>query len=262
MLARTTSILRCAVDHADRRSPATLIVGIGAAGNQQLGVLVLIVVNSIHIPLLLMLGLGWLTHHPFGIVGAGVSSLLSETIGALFAIAYVARRAGVSRLARALDFVAAGGPVRAARISRNGLFDRRHRARRVHRRDAGAARARSVVAAFRALNVVSDLTFVVPSPVAERGPDRHRTAARCGRSARRSLVSGTGHARLAAGDDVDRRGHGGAGVAVGLRLYAQRRGRDDCGAAAGPAHDHAAPQRVGDGRAWRRSARRATRAFR
>ena len=35
---------------------------------------------SIHIPLLLMLGLGWWTHHPFGIVGAGVSSLLSETI--------------------------------------------------------------------------------------------------------------------------------------------------------------------------------------
>ena len=32
---------------------------------------VLLIVNLVHIPLLLMLALGWLTHHPMGIVGAG-----------------------------------------------------------------------------------------------------------------------------------------------------------------------------------------------
>ncbi len=49
-------------------------------------------VNLVHIPLLMMLGLGWWTHHPLGIVGAGISSLLSETIAACYAIAYIARR--------------------------------------------------------------------------------------------------------------------------------------------------------------------------
>jgi Na+-driven multidrug efflux pump len=142
----------------------TLIVGLGAAGNRQLGILVLVVVNLIHIPLLLMLGLGWWTHHPFGIVGAGVSSLLSETIAAAYAIYYVARRPAY------------------------GIFAKRELSWPLARRCASlglpeaifllgvtvpdivivamlAPLGAIVVAAFRALNVVSDLTFVVPSPL-------------------------------------------------------------------------------------------------
>ncbi|MGC1985609.1 MAG: MATE family efflux transporter, partial [Candidatus Cybelea sp.] len=87
----TYLILRC-ISLLPISLSGTLIVGIGAAGNQRLGVLVLIVVNLIHIPLLAILGLGWLTHHPFGIIGAGISSLLSETIAAAFAILWVVRR--------------------------------------------------------------------------------------------------------------------------------------------------------------------------
>ncbi|MGB6520310.1 MAG: MATE family efflux transporter, partial [Candidatus Cybelea sp.] len=87
----TYLILRC-ISLLPISLSGTLIVGIGAAGNQRLGVLVLVVVNLIHIPLLAILGLGWLTHHPFGIVGAGISSLLSETIAAAFAILWVVRR--------------------------------------------------------------------------------------------------------------------------------------------------------------------------
>jgi Na+-driven multidrug efflux pump len=49
----------------------TLIVGLGAAGNRILGVLVLVAINLVHIPLLLMLGLGWWTHHPLGIAAFG-----------------------------------------------------------------------------------------------------------------------------------------------------------------------------------------------
>jgi multidrug resistance protein, MATE family len=142
----------------------SLIVGLGAAGNRQIGVLVLIVVNLVHIPLLLMLGLGWWTHHPFGIVGAGVSSLLSETIAAIYAIVYVARR-----------------PV-------YRVFSELSLSWRLARRSAGLGLPEAIfllgvtapdifivamlaplgamaVAAFRALNVVSDLTFVVPSPL-------------------------------------------------------------------------------------------------
>lgn len=156
-------ILRCA-SMVPIMISGTLIVGLGAAGNRQLGILVLVVVNLVHIPLLVMLGLGWWTHHPYGIVGAGVSSLLSETIAAAYAITYVARR-----------------PV-------YRIFSKREISLPLAKRCANlglpeaifllgvtvpdivivallAPLGAIVVAAFRALNVVSDLTFVVPSPL-------------------------------------------------------------------------------------------------
>jgi putative MATE family efflux protein len=156
-------ILRCAAIMPIALS-ATLIVGIGAAGNQRLGVLVLIVVNLIHIPLLLVLGLGWFTHHPFGIVGAGVSSLLSETIGALFAIAYIARRPQYHVL-RERSF---SWPL-ALRCAQLG-FPETVFLMGVTTPDVVivamlAPLGAIFVAAFRALNVVSDLTFIVPSPL-------------------------------------------------------------------------------------------------
>src|SRR5579883_1443408 len=41
----------------------TIITGLGAAGNRRIGVWILGIINVIHIPLLLVLALGWLTHH-------------------------------------------------------------------------------------------------------------------------------------------------------------------------------------------------------
>jgi putative MATE family efflux protein len=156
-------ILRCAAIMPMALS-ATLIVGIGAAGNQRLGVLVLIVVNLIHIPLLLVLGLGWFTHHPFGIAGAGVSSLLSETIAALFAIAYVARQPQYHVLReRSFSWPLA---VRCARLGfPETVFLMGVTAPDVVIVAMLAPLGAIFVAAFRALNVVSDLTFVVPSPL-------------------------------------------------------------------------------------------------
>lgn len=142
----------------------SLIVGLGAAGNRQIGVLVLIVVNLVHIPLLLMLALGWWTHHPFGIVGAGVSSLLSETIAAIYAVVYVARRPayrvlselGVSwRLAQQTARLGLPEAIFLLGVTAPDIFIVAMLA------PLGAI----AVAAFRALNVVSDLTFVVPSPL-------------------------------------------------------------------------------------------------
>jgi multidrug resistance protein, MATE family len=142
----------------------TLIVGLGAAGNRQLGILVLLVVNLIHIPLLLMLGLGWWTHHPFGIVGAGVSSLLSETFAACYAVFYVARRP-TYRI-----FAELGLSWRLAwRCARLGLpeaiFLLGVTVPDIFIVAMLAPLGAIFVAAFRALNVVSDLTFVVPSPL-------------------------------------------------------------------------------------------------
>lgn len=142
----------------------SLITGLGSAGNRKLGIVVLVVINVVHIPLLFILALGFLTHHPYGIVGAGMSSLLSETIGMLWAVGYVARRpiyrvfSSLSidwRLA--LDCARLGLPecVFLLAVVLPDVFIIGMLA------PFGAAS----IAAFRALNVVSDLTFVVPSPL-------------------------------------------------------------------------------------------------
>jgi Na+-driven multidrug efflux pump len=111
-----------------------------------------------------MLGLGWWTHHPFGIVGAGVSSLLSETIAAMYAIVYVARRpayrvfADVSMslpLARRCAGLGLPEAIFLLGVTVPDIFIVAMLA------PLGAI----AIAAFRALNVVSDLTFVVPSPL-------------------------------------------------------------------------------------------------
>lgn len=142
----------------------TIIVGLGAAGNRIVGVLVLVAINLVHIPLLLVLALGWWTHHPLGIAGAGISSLLSETFGCACALAYVwrkpayrifaswkiswatARECGRLGLPEAIFLTGVMLPD----IVIIGML---------------APLGAMVVAAFRALNVVSDLTFVFPSPL-------------------------------------------------------------------------------------------------
>jgi MATE family multidrug resistance protein len=157
LMLRCASILPIAIS-------GTLVVGLGAAGNRQLGILVLLVINLIHIPLLLMLGLGWWTHHPFGIIGAGVSSLLSETIAAFYAMFYVARRPsyrvfadlGISwPLARRTALLGLPEAVFLLGVLAPDIFIIKMLA------PLGAI----AIAAFRALNVVSDLTFVVPGPL-------------------------------------------------------------------------------------------------
>jgi putative MATE family efflux protein len=157
LILRCASLLPIAIS-------STLIVGIGAAGNQRLGVMALIVVNLVHIPLLLVLALGALTHHPFGIVGAGVSSLLSETLATLFTIVYVARRPEY-HVFKERTF-SAPLAVRCARLGLpEAVFLIGVTAPDVFIVAMLAPLGAIFVAAFRALNVVSDLTFVVPSPL-------------------------------------------------------------------------------------------------
>ena len=156
-------VLRCA-SLIPINISATLIVGLGAAGNRKLGVYLLGIINLIHIPLLAMLALGWLTHHPLGIAGAGISTLASETIAALFALIYVAYKP-VYRI-----FAQRGVDMRLAlRCAWLGLpesvFGFAIVAPDVAIVAMLAPLGSTLVAAFRALNVVSDLTFIVPSPL-------------------------------------------------------------------------------------------------
>lgn len=142
----------------------TLIIGLGAAGNRALGVLVLAVVNLVHIPLLLILALGMFTHHPFGIAGAAISSLLSETIAAMFAVVYTCRRP-IYRVFESLrvDWHLAMECARLGLPEAVFLFA-------VIAPDSFivamlAPLGAIAISAFRAMNIVSDLTFAVPSPM-------------------------------------------------------------------------------------------------
>jgi MATE family multidrug resistance protein len=141
-----------------------LIVGLGAAGNRQIGVLVLLIVNLVHIPLLMMLGLGWWTHHPFGIVGAGVSSLLSETIAACYAVFYVARRPAY-RVFERFEISWELGKRCASLGFPEAIFLLGVTVPDIFIVALLAPLGAMAISAFRALNVVSDLTFVVPSPL-------------------------------------------------------------------------------------------------
>lgn len=157
LVLRCASIVPIAVS-------GTLIVGLAAAGNRQIGILVLLVVNLVHIPLLLMLGLGWWTHHPFGIVGAGISSLLSETIAAVYATAYVLRRPAY-RVFSELSLSWRLAQRSAALGFPEAIFLLGVTAPDIFIVAMLAPLGPIAVSAFRALNVVSDLTFVVPAPL-------------------------------------------------------------------------------------------------
>ncbi len=159
----TYLILRC-VSLIPINISATLIVGLGAAGNRKLGVYLLALINLIHIPLLLVLALGWLTHHPYGITGAGVSTLISETIAAIFATVYVARRPVYRIFAeRSVDLRLA---LRCAWLGLpESVFGFAIVAPDIAIVAMLAPLGATIVAAFRALNVVSDLTFTVPGPL-------------------------------------------------------------------------------------------------
>lgn len=156
-------ILRC-ISLLPITISGTLITGLGAAGNRRLGVIVLALINVVHIPLLLILALGWLTHHPLGIEGAGISSLLSETIAAAYAIFYTVRHPIYRVFSQlTLDLRLAWECARLGFPEAVFLFA-------VISPDAFivamlAPAGPVAIAAFRALNVVSDLTFVVPSPL-------------------------------------------------------------------------------------------------
>jgi MATE family multidrug resistance protein len=132
-----------------------------AAGDTRLGLRLLVWINVIHIPLLLVLALGWGTHHPLGLVGAGISSLCAESIAAGYAIFAVWRRPHY-RIFAARDFdlrlslrmFLLGWPeavylflVVAPDIAIVALL---------------APLGAEAVAAFRVIAIVSDLTWAVP----------------------------------------------------------------------------------------------------
>jgi Na+-driven multidrug efflux pump len=143
-----------------------IVAAFATAGDTKLGLCVLLVINAIHIPLLLVLALGLGTHHPLGLFGAGVSSLVAESIGFTIALSSARRRRelGITsswaiegrlvRLCASLswpEFVFLTLQILPEPITIALLAP------------AGAA----TVAAFRALATVNDATWAIPGAIGD-----------------------------------------------------------------------------------------------
>jgi multidrug resistance protein, MATE family len=132
-----------------------------AAGDTRLGFKLLLWINVIHIPLLLVLALGWGTHHPLGLVGAGISSLVAETIAAGYAV-FAAWHRPLYRIFAARDV-----DLRLAlRMFRLGLPEAVYLFLVVAPDIAIVAilapLGAEAVAAFRVIAIVSDFTWAIP----------------------------------------------------------------------------------------------------
>lgn len=132
-----------------------------AAGDTRFGFKLLVWINAIHIPLLVVLALGWGTHHPLGLVGAGISSLVAETIAAVYAV-YATWRRPQFRVFAAADIDWA----LARRIFWLGLPEAVYLFLVVAPDVAIVAilapLGAEAVAAFRVITIVSDVTWSVP----------------------------------------------------------------------------------------------------
>ncbi len=143
-----------------------LIVAFATAGDTKLALRVLIAINLIHLPLLFVLALGFGTHHPLGLAGAGLSSLVAESLGLGYALLETRRRpefrifaswhidTTIVRAATSLswpEFVFLTLQILPDPVT-IGLL-----------RPSGVA----VVAAFRALTIVNDATWSIPGSLGD-----------------------------------------------------------------------------------------------
>ena len=161
----TYLILRC-ISLVPIAISITIISALGAAGNRRPQVIGLVVLNAVHVPLVFILALGWLTHHPFGIPGAGVSSLLAEVAGTIYLVAYAVRNPKY----RIFSSLSVEWPlvVQTARLSLpEVVFLIAVLAPDNFMIAMLAPLGPPTIAGFRALNVVSDFTFLVPIPLQE-----------------------------------------------------------------------------------------------
>ena len=143
-----------------------LAAAFATAGDSRLTLRLLVVINVVHVPLVFVLALGALTHQAFGLTGAGISSLIAELVGLAYAIYETAKRPELGIFAartidRALVRLTAAiswpefvflvlqivpEPVTIALLAPAGTES---------------------VAAFRALSLVSDVTWSLPGALGD-----------------------------------------------------------------------------------------------
>jgi putative MATE family efflux protein len=137
------------------------IAAFGAAGDTRIAPRTLLIINIVHIPLLVVLALGVGTHAPFGLFGAGLSSLLSECIGALYCTWCTTRRPDLRILENATF-----DPVLAMRATKIALPEFVMLVLLLLPDSVTVAFLAPLgavtVAAYRAFTLVTDVTWAVP----------------------------------------------------------------------------------------------------
>ncbi|HEX3469353.1 MAG TPA: MATE family efflux transporter [Candidatus Elarobacter sp.] len=143
-----------------------LAVAFATAGDAKPMLRLLLVINAVHVPLVFVLALGVGTGHAFGLTGAGISSLCAELVGLAYMVRLTLRRPELGvfasrRIDRGLvaqtasiswpEFVfltlqIAPEPVTVALLAPYGT---------------------ETVAGFRALSLVSDLTWSLPGALGD-----------------------------------------------------------------------------------------------
>ena len=143
-----------------------LAVAFAAAGDSRPTLNLLLAINAVHVPLVFVLALGFGTGHSFGLTGAGVSSLIAEWVGVAYMVWKTKRRpelgvfasrridGALARLTASIswpEFVflvlqMAPDPLIVALLAPSGT---------------------QPVAAFRALMIVSDITWALPGALGD-----------------------------------------------------------------------------------------------
>ena len=143
-----------------------LAVAFATAGDSKPMLRLLLVINAVHVPLVFVLALGVGTGHAFGLTGAGISSLIAELVGLAYMVRETLRRPELGVFAsRRLDRTLIGltasiswpefvfltlqivpEPVTVALLAPYGTES---------------------VAGFRALSLVSDLTWSLPGALGD-----------------------------------------------------------------------------------------------
>jgi putative MATE family efflux protein len=143
-----------------------LAVAFATAGESKPTLHLLLVINAVHVPLVFVLALGAGTHHPFGLTGAGLSSLIAELVGLAYMLRVTAKRPDLGIFAsRAIDrnLVA-----RTASVSwPEFVFLTLQIAPEPVTIGLLAPYGTESVAAFRAMSLVSDATWALPGALGD-----------------------------------------------------------------------------------------------
>jgi putative MATE family efflux protein len=143
-----------------------LAVAFATAGESKPTLHLLLVINAVHVPLVFVLALGAVTHHAFGLTGAGLSSLIAELVGLAFMVRVTMKRPDLGIFSsRSVDRALVA---RTASISwPEFVFLTLQIAPEPVTIGLLAPYGTESVAAFRAMSLVSDLTWALPGALGD-----------------------------------------------------------------------------------------------
>jgi putative MATE family efflux protein len=143
-----------------------LAFAFSTAGDAKPALRLLLAINAVHVPLVFVLALGALTHHPFGLTGAGISSLLAELAGLAYMVWETTKRPQLGVFsARSIDPALVRATASISWPEFVFLI--------LQMLDAPVAVTllapfgTESVAAFRALSLVSDITWSLPGALGD-----------------------------------------------------------------------------------------------